>query len=251
MKRIIACVVAAVSFALVSTALAQVSSSASSDPLTQERQERIQLLRTTPNSPAADATFRKNQDLYLERRAQHRQTCRADIRRANRDQKFSVLLRCMRGELTLERDFRLEQDSYLRQLSGITTPVRTAALTALKGHINAIKAVVAGIDSGVYATEDDLREARLKLEEKYRVPLSRSLTALRLDRALSWITLVLSDLPADTPSRSCLEEQERVLRNLQSGSGGGLIPPLTSLSTCLDPLTSPANSSSSSPLPSQ
>ena len=135
--------------------------------------------------------YRERLSTYLRKRADNRRTCRDDLRRSNRDTKMTTLLRCYRAELTLQKEFLLQQKDYLTDAPGITTDVRKIALGRLDLLLDAINTVVFAIDNGVYQKEADVMEARKNLLERYRLPAWSALTIVRADRMLSWIAYIL------------------------------------------------------------
>jgi hypothetical protein len=216
------------------------SAATEEDPLTADRATRVAILTGT-RSTADDAAFREAQAAFVKKRTAHRVSCRLDLRRANRDKTFPTLLQCFRGELTLERDFRKQERTYVSEAAGVTDQVRTSALTSLDAFLDAVGAIVTGIDSGVYQEKDTLADARLKLQQKYRAQLQTALSKVRADRAVSWISLLRSE-----SSASCLATVEEALRSFLKNGTGNLTATLTTLSACAVPLASPLSQSSSS-----
>lgn len=220
------------------------------DPLASERQERAERLRPLlPTIATRDAQAQKAFAAYLTKRAAYRQQCRQDLREANRDTKLDVLLRCERGELTLEREWLLHQRDQVRALTEATATTRTAATQATDALVAAINTIVTAIDSKVYASADVLMDSRLKLAQKYRTPLQDALLRLRADRALSWTALLLDDAAADgaqdAPAVPCLQTEEGALRALLSApavDGDSLTTHLRALAACVQPHTEQTSS---------
>jgi hypothetical protein len=229
---------------LVSFPLLCAAATETEDPLTADRAARVAILTGTSGT-ADDAAFREAQSAFVKKRTAHRVSCRLDLRRANRDKTFPTLLQCFRGELTLERDFRKQERTYVSEAAGVTDQVRTSALTSLDAFLDAVGAIVTGIDSGVYQEKDTLADARLKLQQKYRAPLQTALSKVRADRAISWIALLSSESEG-LVAASCLSAPEEALRTFLKSGTGTLAEPLAALSACAETFSSPSTQSSSS-----
>lgn len=169
--------------------------------------------------------YRKAQKTYLQKISDFRTACRADLRRANRDTKFKVVLRCERGELSLQKEFMRKERDVVAQTPGIAENIRTNAGARLTSLIDAVTLVIEAIDSGVFTAQGNLAEARSNLLRKFRIPAWESLTLARADRLLTAVMLLLRDLeanPEQTTStgsgaiatispQTCLEEDESKL----------------------------------------
>lgn len=163
---------------------------------------------------------------------QHRESCREEIRRANRDNKVSVLLRCYRSELTINLETLRKRKQIIEELVGISEEQKTATLNALDSLTDAINAIIAGIDSGVYQTEKELIEAKQNLHDRYRTAYWWSLTRMRADKMLTWIshlltrmdTMVAEGVPSSvlehfSTASECLSEAERLYAEVLAEEG--------------------------------
>lgn len=182
-----------------------------------------QMLQAKKTEAAYRESLRKFQTDF----ADARRACRADLRRANRDTKFPILVRCLRTETTIQRDFAKTHLEVINATPGITLPIRKSALRAFYAWIEALEAVIAGIDAGIYTLEDDLHETKQNLLTRYYQPLLQSLILLRGDRALSWTAFVYSRLEETTNTspdpgwdavRMCLETGEQQLLDIPTAS---------------------------------
>jgi len=131
-----------------------------------------------------------------EKREENRENCREEIRRSNRDAKMETLLRCYRTELTVNLETLRKRKQLIEESVGISDEQKTATLAALDELIDAVSAIIAGIDSGVYQTHEELVEAKQNLHARYRATFWLSLTHARSDKMLTWIAHMLVRLDA-------------------------------------------------------
>lgn len=198
-----------------------------SEDLTKDRAKRADNLRTKLlQGKKNDTEFHTRQAAYRKKSAEYRRDCREDLRRANRDTKFTVLVRCYHGELTLEKDFLLQQRTYLENLTAVSSAEKRNATDRLNLLIDAIDTIVFALDSGVYGDEAELIEARKNLAERYRKPFHAAMALVRADRSLSIIASLIIHLdaakteegenpqPAWNNARRCLTTHETSLRTL-------------------------------------
>lgn len=167
----------------------------------------------------AEAEFLVQRAAFRKKRAELRRDCRDDLRRANRDTKFSTLQRCYRSDLTLERDFFLDERMYLDALQDVTKSINAAAVDRVNLLVDALNTVLFAIDNNVYHEEADILEARTNLHTRYRVPTWNAVALVRADRALSMLAALIIDLdaaklPASQDVRGCLTMNETSLRLL-------------------------------------
>lgn len=131
--------------------------------------------------------FAEYQEAYLRNRKEHAADCRDSRRRANKNGRFAVAARCYRTDLLIGREFWQKNLQQVENLPGISAAVRLRAITVLTNMIDAIDAIILGIDSDVYSTEEGLIEAKKLLHTGYRAPVSLALSHIRADRTLTWI----------------------------------------------------------------
>ena len=258
---------------LVTTALAAsgdtVSNSSSSssafvetDAIKEDRAERADGLRLAiAKERKADDQFRTHVSTFLKKRAELRNECREDIRRSNKNTKFSTLVHCYKDDLTLEQELLTKRRERLAAMPGVSDDVHNAALARLDLLIDAVDTVIFALDSDVYSTTDDISEAKQNLLEKYRKPFWDAMILARGDRALSVTSSLVLRIDAVTPqsdallsARGCLVNQEATLRTLFKAKTAaaarlaGIPPALDALSTCMDSLqtaTTPVSGSGS------
>lgn len=152
-----------------------------------------------------------------------RAECRQEIRKANRDAKSEVILRCYRAELSQEKTQLRRESALLEVLPGVTQDVRAQTRVAHDAMLSALQTLLDGIDAGVYGDATLLTNAKKRLHTQYRVPQRASLLRLRADRALAWVILIARRLPEalqDAPQKTeeqrmaalgCLESQRDLL----------------------------------------
>ncbi len=222
----------------------------------------------------ADSQYRSRENTFRTKRAELWRACREDLRRANRDTKFPTTLRCFRGTITLEKEFLGDQSDWLAAMPGVPNAIRSVAVSRLDLLREAVNTVLLGIDGKVYATNDDVLEARKNLLEKYRLPFAESLSAARAEMLLTWNQEILQSLDAATASdgaplddagkaawadaRTRLLRSERTLLGFHDAdtapSAAELRAAMTDLRACADavaslPLVARQSSSSSSSQP--
>lgn len=218
-------------------------------------------------NPKAEALLRERKSTYERKRAEHRADCRDQVRRANKESLIKVLLLCYREELTLEEDFLSKEREYLTAAAGVSEPVRSRMLDRLDVLADAMHTIVYAIDSGVYASQADLLEAKQNLYARYRVPFYDASAALRADRALTWVqTLILGvdaaqsgenpPRPEWNGGRACLVTSETALSGLIASRirdrGARLADALAAARACLPTLAAvpppPASATGSGPM---
>lgn len=200
-----------------------------SDAVTEEHQQawrtqalrfKQQLLQDKKNKTSE--AHREALQRYRKQTADHHRRCRMDIRSANRDTKLKTVLRCLRGALVLEQEFREVEQDALYAIPGATEAHRLKAVKASDDLLEAIATVIDGIDGRVFGSIEELVETKQKLNDQYRVPLARAFVLLRADRAVSWIarlgslTLDAAEEEATVKSSAIHEEWREVLTCLAS-----------------------------------
>lgn len=166
------------------------------DPAVWEARElRIEGFSTAASAfEKAEVTFVAQEKNRRQKLNDHRRDCTESIRKANRDTKFSVTLQCYRTDLTLIRDIVEKQKEYVEDIPGVTENVRAQTLMSATKLLDAIATIMQAIEAGVYATENDLLEAKNNLLTKYRVPYADALFFTRVDRTETWIIRLLVQL---------------------------------------------------------
>ena len=144
-------------------------------------------------------TLTESRQEYQENRSQIRQECRKSIRRANRDERRSEILRCYRSQLTQDLTFLRKQSEVIEGIPGISVEVKNTAIARTEELTIATVAILNAIDSGVYETLDEVKEAKRNLFTLYRLPQLLSLNHHRADRTVSWIALLIQHLSVLLP----------------------------------------------------
>ena len=142
------------------------------------------------------------------KRATARNACRDRLRKANRNERFSALLLCVKQDFgtTLET-VRKRQDS-LGSRAGVS--IDTTSLIRARGDllIDALDTVIQAIDAGVYSNEDELIEAKNNLRDKYMLPYQTLLPRSDTEHALAGIAHML--LRSSEMDRPELPEEVRI-----------------------------------------
>ncbi len=244
-----------------SGALGTGSGSSSSVNLWPERKARALFLQKTLTAHLKRETqWRERVAAYRQKRADHRVACRAELRQSNRDTKLPTLLRCFRGELTMEREHLRQEKDYVAETGNINEGIRATTTRAIDLLRDAINTITFAIDNGVYDSQLSLTEAKRRLHVHYRAAVDRLRTLIRAEHALSWNALLLIDLDAEATGtgatvmnhKTCLEGQETDLRTiLREGTGSTikLTDVLSALSLCVQDLRTPAGTGSTTPTP--
>lgn len=131
-----------------------------------------------------DAAWLDETKRYAERSAELRSRCNEELRAANRDTIVSKAAQCLRSDLLLEITHRRKQGERFAAMHGVDPAVADAAVIGIDAWIGAASAVVDGVDAGVFATVDTLKEAKRNLHQTYRVPMYATFIRVRASRAL-------------------------------------------------------------------
>ncbi len=179
------------------------------------------------NSRKAAAAFREQQAIREEKLLEKRIQCREDIRRANRDTVEQVTVGCFRATLTLDLEMLRKEKQSVETVAGPTEYFRKSALFHIGNLMDALSTVIQAIDAGVYEGKEDLREAKQNLDKTYRENRRLAVTRLRIDRAITWLQLLMIRLenvrktqPTEevtarlTDAIRCLERKEEMLNAL-------------------------------------
>lgn len=145
--------------------------------------------------------FRKTEEAFFKQEAlrrqklyTHRMECTDELRKANRDTRYKTMLGCYKTDLALIKEIILKQKEYVAQVPGVTETVRSQATATADNLLDAIATIIQAIDAGVYHTEADLLEAKTNLFAKYREPHWLAISKLRIDRQLTWVALLLTQV---------------------------------------------------------
>jgi hypothetical protein len=131
------------------------------------------------------------ESLLRKKRTEARRVCAERLRKANRNERFSALLLCVKQDLTTTLEgIRRRQDG-LGVRAGVSSD--TTSLIRARGDllIDALDAVIQAIDAGVYSNEEDLFEVRNNLRDKYILPYSALLPRSDTEHALAGIAHML------------------------------------------------------------
>ena len=179
------------------------------------------------NSRKAAATFREQQAIRQEKLTEKRVQCREDVRKANRDSVEQVTVGCFRASLTLDLEMLRKEKQFVETVAGPTETFRKSAVFHIGNLMDAISTIIEAIDAGVYDGKEDLAEAKQNLGNAYRENRRLAMTRLRIDRAITWLTLLmirLEDVRKTAPPEAvsaklsdaiaCLEVKEAALAEL-------------------------------------
>jgi hypothetical protein len=207
-----------------STAQSSSSSAFQEDLAKAQRAKRVEGFATAIKKfQMKDKQFQEALATYNKARLTRRAECRAEIRKANKQTKVAVELRCLRSDMTQERDLLKKYVAYFQEVPGLSKSVRTVTLDRTEALLDAIETVIDGVDSGVYETEADLQETKKNLFQKYRSKAWSSWVAARVDSELTWLALMITDIDelqkmneseGLTAARTCFVAQETSLQDL-------------------------------------
>lgn len=160
------------------------------DALLQDAPSISPLSRTTLLLPAKNiAAFQAETDRFRERRNALRNDCRETLRRANRDTWLRQALLCYRSDLLLEMNWLRKDRQQWATLPLLSETKRVQVLEHSDALIDAILAIIDGIDSGLFTQRELLEEAKHNLFSTYRSPYLNAVTHARADRLIVWISL--------------------------------------------------------------
>ncbi len=149
--------------------------------------------------------------------------CREDISKSNPNLRLPIMLKCYRGELTLDLEDLRKERAFLDKLPGTSDEAKSQVDESIVPLMDAITAVIDGIDAGVYTSEAGLVETKKNLAERYKAPYWLAITTLRANGLLSWtshmirrIDLVMvgtedTDEDGLKNTRGCYEDSELML----------------------------------------
>lgn len=212
-------------------------------------QERLSILAESGTGPetliisaSTKTSWTSEVKRYAERSGELRSRCNEEIRKANRDTIASKAAQCLRSDLLLEISHRRKQQEILTTLPGVTVP----ATNQIDAFLDAAVAVVDGVDAGVFATIDVLREAKKNLHQNYRRPMLEAITLARvsvLGTVIHSLALTAQNVVEQIPETDlmqiveCLEEA--TLRHTTAASAttledavAGFRSTLSAVTTC-------------------
>ena len=154
---------------------------------------------------------RMRQEHDRERRASAMEECRSQLRKANRDGKFPVMLRCIRAFLLQDVTAQRRRETDIAERTDVSAVARESALATARALTDALVTVVNAIDTGVYNGQEDLEEMKARLFAAYRLPDLQSDVRLRIDRHRQWLTLVIARMRLLATEESPRSEEVRLL----------------------------------------
>lgn len=162
------------------------------DALWMKRQERaedfktrfLQSRKATNEGHLGEETFRVD-------RAKKRRLCREQLRKANRDKRRSVLVLCMREDMHLSREMVLARSKSMSAAAGVPSGLQSLIIARGDLLADAMQAIIAGLDAGIYGDEEGLFTARKNLREKYALAFVTLLPRLQAEQSLAWISHLL------------------------------------------------------------
>ncbi len=182
------------------------------------------------NNRKVATAYREQHALRREKRKEKRLQCRNDVRRANRDSLLSETMHCFRATLSMDLEILRKQLQYIESMVGASEKYRSDAVYHTQNLMDGISTVVAAIDTGVYTGKEELEEAKIHLEEHYRVHQRTSMAYLRVSHSQTWLTHLMVRLhdvlmmekvyeevvPKINESIACLEQKKELLEALFS-----------------------------------
>ncbi len=208
------------------------------DALWQERLSRAETFFVELRSEQSTlASLRRFFEQSRIRQLEHRRTCATDLRTASKFTKLPVTLRCYKADLQLETERLRRQHENIEQMLGVNEDTRSLALTRLTLLSDAIKAIITGIDSNVYAVLEDLEESKRNLLTNYREPAWLLLTKLRAEQLSTWTDALITRAAqaGETLPEADAAVQEQLLAGIQClEEGRNLLDSIGISSTFLD-----------------
>lgn len=156
----------------------------------------------------------KESTLTRTRMNEQRTECNDLVRRANRDQRMGKILQCQRAMLLLETTLLRNQTQYINAIPLVDPKLKATATGAIAALESAQMAIVDGIDTGLFTSEEQLVAARNNLRTVYREPVWTGVEKVRIDQELTnllYISKLLkerADVDTSSPVRDmamCLE----------------------------------------------
>jgi len=164
-------------------------------------------------------SWMKESALARQRMNDQRIECNDIIRRSNRDQRMGKMLQCQRAMLLLDVNLLRSQATYIGATPLVDATLKATATGAMARLEDAEMAIVDGIDTGLFVSEDQLLAARNNLRISYREPVWVSLMKVRIDRELTnllYISKLLKER-TDVDSFSPIRETALCLEMTASG----------------------------------
>lgn len=169
------------------------------------------------------------------RAIQHRAECRERMRKANRDEKASTAATCFSEALSQELTLLHKERLLITSFRFLSEDLRAPALHHTEELIEAVEAVIGGIDAKIYSEIPDLEDAKSRLHVKYRLPRMATLLPLEADMDRAWNALFAMHLRDRVRDDSTLLEPLQPLADAvscletQQSAWVGLTPSLTYL----------------------
>jgi hypothetical protein len=147
-----------------------------------------------------------------QRMAEQRAECRDIIRKSNRDERMPRMLQCQRAMLLLETNLLRKEATYFNAIPLLDPTVKATATGSIAKLEDAMMAIVDGIDTGLFSSEQQLLTARDNLRITYRTPYWQAKAALHQDRELTYSLFIAKslfersdlDAPELLPPASCI-----------------------------------------------
>ncbi len=146
----------------------------------------------TPSDDSPEARIHDERSKLFARMADYRRSCRADVRKANRDATLAVTLRCFRGLLSLQRTTLQRWQRLTEDAPGIPPAIAERETRAVRAWSEAIATVIDALDAGVYQGQQGLADVRRRLIVQYAVAAEDARLASRRALDAGWL-LVSAD----------------------------------------------------------
>ncbi len=156
------------------------------------------------------------------RLVENRTNCARDIRESNRDTKWPTLRRCQRTRLSQEMTLLQKKRQQISEIPGTNAEVQKVTLAKADALIDALRALLNALDTGLFESSRDLDAALLRLLNQYRLPWLTALEHWRIDRSLLWLSLIvkrIADLQPEERSAQLTEQLREALLCLEKDHG--------------------------------
>ena len=138
----------------------------------------------------AQTSWTKESTLTRQRMNDQRIECNDLIRKSNRDQRMGKMLQCQRAMLLLDTNWLRSETQYITAIPLIDAALKATATGAIAKLEDAEMAIVDGIDTGLFTSEEQLIAARNNLRHTYREPVWTAVMKVRMDRELTNIIYI-------------------------------------------------------------
>lgn len=211
------------------------------------RIERAKSLIFTEVTLKAEADLANAEDEYQKDAAKRRGLCRKVLLTANKEEALIVVLKCTAKDFEQERALLAKQAATMP--IGISAKTSASYKDAIEKLSTALNALIEATTRDVFRDEKTLRTALQNLRVKYRVPYYEARAAVRSERRLAGVSLIITKAMSVTGSTildanwklglTCLQAKENELL----GTGSILAGSGKTMDQCMKLLITPVVSS--------